>query len=351
VRFRLDQGPHEGEVRSQEFPESASTPNFEVGDNVVLAFVPNADPGFDYRYADRQRRPQLLWLAGLFGLAVIALGRWRGVAALVGLGASIAIVLVFVLPALLNGESPVLIATVGASAIAFIALYIAHGFRTMTSVALLGTLLALGVTIGLAALFTELTQLTGFVSEESFLVQIGSTNLDIQGLVLAGMVLGALGALDDVTVTQASAVWELSESQPGLSRRELYATGLRIGRDHVASTVNTLALAYAGASLPLLILFVLTDQSLGTIANSEIIATEIVRTLVGSIGLVMAVPITTALAARLATERSGPKPTRVRPRRARRERPVAPVDESSDTSPETTDDRSLEDQFWKRDDT
>ncbi|MEX0665891.1 MAG: YibE/F family protein [Acidimicrobiia bacterium] len=342
VRFRLDQGPNEGEARSQEFTRSASVPRFAAGDEVVLAFQPGADPGFDYYFADRERRPELLWLAVAFGVVVIVLGRWRGVAALVGLGASIAVVLVFVLPALLNGESPVTIATVGASAIAFIALYLAHGFRTMTSVALLGTLLALGVTIGLATLFTELTQLSGFASEESFLVQIGTRNLDVQGLVLAGMVLGALGALDDVTVTQASAIWELRAAEPSMPRRTLYRAGLRIGRDHVASTVNTLALAYVGASLPLLIIFVLADQSLSTIANSEVIATEIIRTLVGSIGLVLAVPITTGLAARLAPN-DRPQSRSTRPRRMRSKGPP-PVDEASSSS-----EVSLEDQFWKQD--
>jgi hypothetical protein len=162
-------------------------------------------------------------------------------------------------------------------------------------------------------------------SEESILLTIGSKGLDLQGLVLAGMVFGALGALDDVTVTQASAVWELRAADPTMSRFALYRAGLRIGRDHVASTVNTLALAYAGASLPLLILFVLSRQSLGTVANSEVISVELVRTLVGSIGLVAAVPLTTWLAARLA-----PGPTARRRRRTQPpEPPASPPPESS----------------------
>ncbi len=346
VRFTLDQGPDEGENRRQEFPRSASTPHFEVGDDVVLFSQPNADPGFDYSFADRQRRLPLLWLTLLFAAAVVILGRWRGLAALVGLGASVAVILVFVLPALLNGENPMLVATFGACAIAFLALYVAHGFRTMTSVALLGTLIALGLTIGLAYLFTELTQLSGFASEEAFLVQLGTRNLDVKGLVLAGMVLGALGALDDVTVTQASAVWELRVAEPTMSRLALYRAGLRIGRDHVASTVNTLALAYAGASLPLLIVFVLSDQSLGTVANSEVVATEIVRTLVGSIGLISAVPVTTWLAARLAPgtgPESQPEPDAPVPQ---------PEPEPADPPAQTRDGpltpASLEDQFWNR---
>jgi uncharacterized membrane protein len=307
IRFRFEpsQGPDKGEVRTFELPVSRTTPDLEAGDDIVLSYDPRGQPGFRYQYADRQRRPLLLWLAVVFVVVVVALGWWRGAAALVGLGASVVVLLAFVLPALVDGRSPVLVATVGAAAIAYLALYLAHGFRTMTTVALLGTLAALGLTVGLAALFTELAHFTGFTSEEAFIVQLGTEGVDLSGLVLAGMVLGALGALDDVTVTQASAVWELRAADPTMSRWDLYRAGLRIGRDHVASTVNTLALAYAGAALPLLILFVLSRQSLGAVANSEVVAVEIVRTLVGSIGLVAAVPLTTWLAAELAPARRG----------------------------------------------
>jgi uncharacterized membrane protein len=294
-----------------------------------MSYDRRAEPGFRYQYADRQRRSTLLWLVLLFAAAVIALGRWRGVAALVGLGASIAVLLRFVLPALVDGTEPVLVAIVGASAIAFLALYLAHGFHAMTTVALLGTLGALAITVGLAWVFTEAARFSGFSSEEAFLVQLGTKGgVDLAGLVLAGMVLGALGALDDVTVTQASAVWELHTTDPSVTRRTLARAGMRIGRDHVASTVNTLALAYAGAALPLLILFVLSRESLGTVANSEVVATEIVATLVGSIGLVAAVPLTTWLAVLLAPS-TRPR-GRVRRARSRRPRPVpAPAVEAA----------------------
>ena len=172
----------------------------------------------------------------------------------------------------------------------------------MTTVALLGTLSALTLTVGLATLFTHLAHFTGAANEDALLVTLGTPHIDLKGLVLAGMVLGALGALNDITVTQASAVGELRTSNPTISQRELYRSGLRIGRDHISSTVNTLALAYAGASLPLLILFSLSAQSLGTVANGEVVAIEIVATLVGSIGLVVAVPISTWFAALVATE-------------------------------------------------
>jgi uncharacterized membrane protein len=331
VDFELTQGPDDGEMVTIEFPESATTPNLSVGDHVVLNYNPEAEPGFRYQYADRQRRPVLLWLAILFAVAVIALGRLKGVAALAGLGASLVVIILFMLPAMLDGQSPVWVAVVGGSAIAYVALYLAHGIRPLTTVALLGTLAALGVAVLLASVFTELAHITGLSSEEAVLVSI-SSEIDLTGLVLAGMVVGALGALDDVTVTQASAVAELRAADPAMSRRGLARAGLRIGRDHVASTVNTLALAYAGAALPLLILFVLSQQSLGTVANSEVVAVEIIAALVGSIGLVTAVPLTTWLAVAVI---EGPRPGSlpephppepvVAPRRGRQ--PPPPIDE------------------------
>jgi uncharacterized membrane protein len=224
---------------------------------------------------------------------------------------------VFVLPAILEGSDPALVSIVGASVIAFLALYLSNGFTAMTSVALLGTLGSLALTALLAYAFTRLSQFTGVFSEESALVTIGAGQVDLSGLFLGGVVIGALGAIDDMTVTQASAVWELRAANPDLHTRSLFHAGLRIGRDHVASTVNTLFLAYAGASMPLLLLFLLSHQSLGSVANSEVVATEIVRTLVGSIGLVASVPLTTWLAARArgaspGTTGSG---TSIRPRR------------------------------------
>ncbi len=296
--FEFTQGPDIGEVFHQDFPLIDSSPVFEVGEKVVLNSIEGASEGFEYQWADRQRRGVLAAVAVAFALAVVTLGRLRGMAALVGLVASIWVILRFVVPALLEGQSPVPVAVVGAATIAFLALYLAHGFTPKTTVALLGTLGALGLTAVLSAVVMEAAKISGFATEESFFLTLVPGQIDVAGLILAGVVLGALGALDDVTVTQASAVWEIRAARPDISRSELFAAGLRVGRDHISSTVNTLVLAYAGASMPLLVLFILSDLSLGSIANSEIVATEIVRTLVGSIGLVVAVPITTWLAAR-----------------------------------------------------
>ena len=299
VVFTLLEGPTPGTRATQEFERIPSTPDFREGESVVLNYIPEADPSFQYQYADRERRGVLLWLTAAFAAAVIVLGRLRGLAALAGLALSAGVLIFFIVPAILAGTNPILVATVGATAIALVALYLAHGFGPLTHVALLGTVGALLVTIVLAALTTSLATFSGLSGEESiYLTLVG--DIDVRGLLLAGIVLGALGALDDVTVTQASAVWEVRRANPSLGAGELFRSGLRVGRDHIASTVNTLLLAYAGASIPLLLLFALSQQSLGVIANSEVVAVEIVRTLVGSIGLVAAVPVTTWLAARTA---------------------------------------------------
>ena len=238
----------------------------------------------------------LLWvLAGVFAAAVVLLGGLRGGRALIGLFTSMLVLGLFTLPAIIEGQPPVMVACITAGLITYAALYLAHGFSPMTSVAVLGTLAALSITIVFGAVFIELARFSGFASEESFFIQAVAGDVDLHGLLLAGLVIGALGAIDDMTVTQASVVLELRSASPALSARALFASAMRVGRDHVASTVNTLFLAYAGASLPLLVLFVVGNLPLFDVMNSEIVATEIVRTLVGSLGLVASVPITTAL--------------------------------------------------------
>jgi uncharacterized membrane protein len=301
VGFRILDGRDRGDIFVQGFGDERSAPTVEVGDTVILYdHGGRGRPAVRYQYADRERRSVLVWVAIAFAAAVVALGRWRGVAALGALAASLVVLLLFVLPAILSGRSPAMVAVVGAAAIAYLALYLAHGIKPLTHVALLGTLGALGLTVVLSAVVTGAADISGFASEDALFLTQAGIEIDLRGLVLAGIVLGALGALDDVTVTQASAVWQLHRANPSLDSASLTSSGLAVGRDHIASTVNTLLLAYAGAALPLLILFVLSDLSLGIIANSEIVAVEIIRTLVGSIGLVAAVPLTTWLAAQVA---------------------------------------------------
>jgi uncharacterized membrane protein len=221
------------------------------------------------------------------------------------------------LPAILDGKNPLAVAIVGSSAIMFVALYLAHGINARTSTAVLGTLASLALTGILAVIFVELASFTGLSSEEATFLQLQAETINLKGLLLGGVVIGALGVLDDVTVTQASAVWELHQANPEMGVRRLYSSALRIGRDHIASTVNTLVLAYVGASLPLLVLFSISSRPLGSVISSEVVAEEIVRTLVGSIGLVASVPITTALAAIVVSGGSGLHPPG-RPKDSRR---------------------------------
>ncbi|MBK9180052.1 MAG: YibE/F family protein [Acidimicrobiales bacterium] len=297
IEARITNGPTEGDVAAFELAPGASNPGLAAGDRIVLGYAPDADPGFQYYFADFQRRGPLVALAVIFAVAVVVLGRWQGLRALAGLALSLLVLVAFTLPALLEGDSPLAVALVSASAVAFLALYLAHGVNTRTTTALLGTFLSLALTGLLGLVFVSLARFTGLGDEEAIYLQVSSDQIDLRGLLLAGIVIGSLGVLDDVTVTQVSAVWELRRASPGLGARQLYRSALRIGRDHISSTVNTLVLAYAGASLPLLLLFTQASRPLGEIITGEVVAVEVVRTLVGSIGLVAAVPITTGLAA------------------------------------------------------
>ena len=309
---------------------------FAEGDDLVLAKIEGEGAPYRYAFSDRDRKGSLVVLTAAFAGAVILLGRLRGLSALAGLVTTVLVLGFYTLPALLEGQSALIVAAVSSGLIAVIALYTSHGFNPMTTVAVLGTLLALALTVFLGVVFIDLAELSGFATEESLFIE-GVGDVDVRGLLLAGLVLGALGALDDVTVTQASVVFELRRSNPRQSRRDVFASAMRVGRDHVASTVNTLFLAYAGAALPLLLLFSVGQLPFADVANSEIVATEIVRTLVGSIGLVASVPLTTWLAVTVVgggdtgpTVRPGERPPR------RRNAPTAaPSTEQLDDEAET----------------
>lgn len=298
LTVRLQEGPAAGREIVQVQPNEPSQPRFEVGDRIVLAFSGgNPADELSYQVVDFQRGPPLLWLAALFAAVVLLLGRWQGLRSLVALGVSFAVLLGYVLPAILAGSDPLTVGVLGAGAIMFAVLYVTHGFSARTSVAVLGTMISLALIGLLGAAFSTAAELTGLDEDTANLIGILGTGVDSRGLLLAGVVIGALGVLDDMTVTQTSAVWELRRANPGLRWRELYSAALRIGRDHVSSAVNTLAMAYAGAALPVLLAFSLAGQSFATLITAQDVAQEVVRTLVGSIGLVAAVPITTALAA------------------------------------------------------
>lgn len=297
-------------------PFGETAPEFAIGDEVVIG---SFDVGEEVQYEviDFQRGPVLLVLVVIFVVAVLVLSRWRGLAALGGLAFSILVLTYFVLPALLDGRSPLAVAIVGAAVIMVGTMYLTHGVSVRTTVALIGTLMSLTLTGVLGYVFVNAGRFTGVTDEGTGYLQFLGVEIDTRGLLLAGLVIGALGVLNDVTVTQTVAVWEVAAANPTIDRRGLLAAGLRIGREHVGATVNTLVLAYAGASLSVLMLLVVADQGLEHALTGEEVAGEIVRALVGSLGIVSAVPLTTALAA-LAVG-----PARPRGRRAQRARTAA----------------------------
>ncbi len=295
---QLTDGDSPGVTIQQVLPDEPSTPRFTVGDHVVLAYTGgNPSESGSYQVQDFQRGTSMLWLVALFAAAVLLLGRWRGLTSLTALGFSFLVLVVYLFPAILTGGDPVLVGVLAASVIMFGVLYLTHGVSARTSSAVLGTVLSLALIGVLGTAFSAATHMTGLDDDTGNLIRVLGHGVDARGLLLAGMIIGALGVLDDVTVTQTSAVWELRRANPALGARALYTAALRIGRDHISSAVNTLALAYAGAALPVLLTFSLSGQSFGTLITAQNVAQEVVRTLVGSIGLVAAVPITTAIAA------------------------------------------------------
>ena len=275
---------------------------FRAGQRASLAVANQPGQPPIYSIQDLERGRPLLALAALFVVAVIAFGRWQGVRSLIGLGLSFVVIVSFVVPAILHGHSPVLVAVTGAMAIMLISLYLSHGTGPKTTAAVVGTALALGLTAALAIAFVAAASLTGLASEDALYANYAVGGLSLRGLLLAGIIIGGLGVLDDVTMSQASLVAELHQANPTAGFAALVGGALRVGRDHIAATVNTLFLAYAGAALPSLILFVTGTDSLGTVVTTEIVAVEVVRALCGSVGLIAAVPLTTVLAALVATE-------------------------------------------------
>lgn len=301
VSFVMTDGPYAGENGAIEV---ALDSPIRAGDDVLLTVFETESGRLVFDFYDFQRGRPLAVLAILFAGAVIALGRWRGLGALAGLVVSFLVIVYFMMPAILAGSDAMTVAIVAASVIAFAAMLLAHGFGPATAVALLSTLASLLLTAVLASLAVGATRLTGLTDDSTLLLAGIADGIDARGVVLAGIVIGALGVLDDVTVTQVSAVWELKAARPESTAGELIRPSMRIGRDHISSTVNTLFLAYAGTALPLLLLFTEANQSVGSVMTREIVAAEVVRTLVGSIGLVASVPISTWLAALVVSRRA-----------------------------------------------
>ncbi|GLY17394.1 hypothetical protein Kisp01_44080 [Kineosporia sp. NBRC 101677] len=313
VDARIDAGPDEGQTVTVQIPPQVYRAGISPGDGVRVARYPGdlvdesadaatvnpeaLEDGTVYAWVDFSRSFPLVLLAVAFAVLVVAVGRLRGLAAILGLALSYVTVVKFMLPALRLGENPVAVAMVGSIAVMTVVLYLAHGVSAKTTTALLGTIFGLALMAGLAQWASDIGHLNGLSSEENYtLAQLtGITNLS--GVILCGIIVAGLGVLNDVTITQASAVWEVRAHAPELGFRELFVSGMRVGRDHLASTVYTIAFAYAGVAMPTLILIDLYHQPLGQVLTGGQLAEEIVRTLVGAIGLILSIPVTTAVAA------------------------------------------------------
>ncbi|NCT92313.1 YibE/F family protein [Cellulomonas sp. APG4] len=276
------------------------------GDRVRAMTLPEgmSVDGATHVFVDLERGPPMLLLAVVMTVLVVAVARLRGLAALAGLVISLATIGAFTLPALLAGRPALLVAVVSAVAIMTAVLYLAHGPSARTSTALLGTLVGVLLAAGVSAWAVGAARLTGLSGEVSLdLLQL-APGMSLSGVLLCGFVLASLGVLNDVTITQASAVWELRAASPAASRRSVFASAMRIGRDHIASTVYTVAFAYVGAALPLVLMVAMSDRALLDVLTSGEVAEEVVRTLVGTIGLVLAIPVTTGIAALVAGPRA-----------------------------------------------
>jgi len=272
-------------------------PDFAVGDEVIVNISTDPAAGF-VAVNDRYRVPTLALLLGLFAVAVTLVGGWRGVRSLIALALTLAVIVRVVVPLILAGWDPAWVAIVAATGVTVATFLLTEGARRQTVAAALGTAISLTLVAVLASVFDSLSRFTPLRGSESagFLLSLGSTEVDLGGLVLAAVIFGALGVLDDVTVTQAATVQELYESDTRVSRFALAGRAMNVGRSHIAATVNTLVLAYVGASLPLIVLFAAGGQDPALVVSGEVVAVEVVRALVGSIGIVAAVPITTAIA-------------------------------------------------------
>ncbi len=287
----------DGEQVRVQAPAAEAETSVDVGEDIVVGFAEAAPPGNQYSFQGADRGTPVWSLIALFAIGVLALSGWKGAASLLSLGLTLLVIAVYVLPALLGGGSPMAIALTTAAVVMLVVMYASYGISVRSTVALTGTLLGLTLAAVIGTAFIAVAELTGFGTESQVLRSlIGEGQLQFEGLLLAGLIIGALGVLDDVTVTQTATVWELAAADLDAPRRSLFTAAMRVGRAHVSATVNTLVLAYVGASLPLLLVLSTLGTSWTDLLGNELVATEIVRGLAGSLGIIAAVPLTTLIA-------------------------------------------------------
>lgn len=305
LKVRLLSEPYTNKEIEIEYGGLRENQRLEEGEKIVVSEA-GGERGEDIFYVfDKYRLTPLYVMIALFSILAIVFARWHGFTSLIGLALSVVVIGSFIVPQLLAGRNSFLVVLIGSLAISTVSIYLAHGFNRRTTVALGSTLLTICLAMVLSATFVWAGKLFGVGSEEAFYLQSAPMkNIDLRGLLLGGIIVGTLGVLDDVTTTQAAAVDEISKADPTLTSRELIKRGVSVGREHITALVNTLVLAYVGASFPALLLFIVYQRPFWVVMNSEVIAEEIVRTLIGSIALMCAVPITTALAAYFLPRRS-----------------------------------------------
>ncbi|AQP48428.1 hypothetical protein BW730_13840 [Tessaracoccus aquimaris] len=296
VAIDIASGPDAGTQNTVELTGANVHNGLQAGDRIEVARVDTAD-GVHYSFSGVNRLPVLITLAVLFVVAVLAVARLRGLMAMVGLGVAAWVLIGFMLPAVIVGKPGMAVALAGSTAIMFIVLYVAHGISMRTSAALAGTLIGLAVTTALGALAVHAARLSGFADENEYDLAQLAPAINFQDLLMVGIIIGGLGVLNDVTITQASAVWELRAAAPEWTRSKVFAAGMRIGRDHIASTIYTIVFAYAGAALTVLLMLFFTAREPLALFTMEMFAGEGVRTFASAIGLILSVPITTGIAA------------------------------------------------------
>jgi uncharacterized membrane protein len=304
ARVMILEGPYEGIPMEIDYGRRQIRPDdylLAPGDKILVSLTKTPDNVINAYFADYVRTTPILWLTALFAIAIIIISQWKGIRALISMAFSLYIIIGYIIPHILTGQDPLRVSIVGSALLLGVTLYLTYGWTLKTHASVISMVLALLLTGALSGLFVVFAKLNGSGDENvMFLMQLMETPINLRGLLLGGMIIGALGVLDDLVTTQASAVFELHHANPSLGFRGLYNAAMRIGQDHVAATVNTLVLAYAGASLPMLLMFSLGQGDYGYLINFSFIAEEIVRTLVGSLGLIAAVPITTTIAIFLA---------------------------------------------------
>ena len=301
VKLRILNGEEKGKTITIDHSGPFAIEDYQkvkAGETIVIAKPTSAEKENPYYIIDKYRTPRVLLVVAFFIALAIFFGRKRGLTSLLGMFVSVLVIFYLMIPRILRGDDPFLVAIIGAFVILAVSLYLSHGFNRRTSIAFLSTFAALALAVIIDWIFVWLTRLQGLGTEEAFYLQFGAININLRGLLLGGIIIGVLGVLDDVTTAQSATIEEIHTANPALSFKKLYQKGLSVGREHIASLVNTLFLAYVGASFPLLLLAVTQkSQPAWLILNSNFIAEEIVRTLVGSSALILAVPITTMLAA------------------------------------------------------